>query len=347
MLSIRLLWLVALLLTTASSTLLGQMNREVVGFVYHRVGDSRYPSTNISIENFDAHLNYLKQNDFKVLTISEVVDYLKKPGERERVAVITIDDGYESFYKNGLPLLKKYGFPATVFINTETVGGGSYMDWKQLEDCLSNKIEIGNHSHSHAYFLNESAPARYEAFRSDVETAQALIKERLGITPKVFAYPYGEFDPKMAEVVQEMGFVAGLAQNSGVMHAESNLFSLPRFPMASAFSSLQKFVSKANMRALKVTAEKPESFLMIANDPSPTLQVTFDQSNLMESQLQCFVQGGSCVLEKKKSGDKIEVTAKPGGALRSRRTLYTLTIKDSDGHWHWFSHLWVNPGVKE
>ncbi|WP_339787648.1 polysaccharide deacetylase family protein [uncultured Imperialibacter sp.] len=346
MLSIRLLWWVVLLLTTANSTLLGQMNREVVGFVYHRVGDSRYPSTNISTESFDAHLNYLKQNNFKVLTISEAVDYLKKPGERERVAVITIDDGYESFYKNGLPLLKKYGFPATVFINTETVGGSSYMDWNQLSDCLANKIEIGNHSHSHAYFLNEAPPARNETFRSDVEKAQALIKERLGITAKAFAYPYGEFDPKMAALLQEMGFSAGLAQNSGVMHGGSNLFSLPRFPMASGFSPLEKFISKANMRALKVTTEKPESFLMTANDPSPTLQVTFAQSNLMESQLQCFVQGGSCVLEKKKSGDKIEVTVKPGSALRSRRTLYTLTIKDTDGHWHWFSHLWVNPALK-
>ncbi len=339
-------WWAALLLTTLNSCLYGQMNREVVGFVYHRVGDDRYPSTNISIQDFESHLKYLQQNKFKVLTTTQATEYLKQPGEREKVAMITFDDGYESFFQNGVPLLKKYGFAATVFVNTETVGGSSYMDWEQLKECLASNIEIGNHSDSHAYFLNEKGDSKYTSFENDVRRSQDIIKGQLGFEPKVFAYPYGEFDLEMTAIIKKMGFDAALAQNSGVMYAQSDFYRLPRFPMASAFSALEKFISKANMRAFKMTGESPASFVMQGAERSPQLTLKFQKNHLQLSDIQCFVQGGSCVIKQSVQGENVELLVKPAQALTGRRTLYTLTIKDGDGQWHWFSHLWINPSVR-
>ncbi|MEL7005837.1 MAG: hypothetical protein AAFN93_24375, partial [Bacteroidota bacterium] len=66
-------------------------DKEVVCFVYHRFGDSRYPSTNISLIDFEAHLKYLKTNNFKVLSFSEAIDYLRSDADKVRIAVITID----------------------------------------------------------------------------------------------------------------------------------------------------------------------------------------------------------------------------------------------------------------
>ena len=329
-----------------SNFLFGQLNREVVGLVYHRVGDSKYPSTNVSVEEFEAHLQYLKQQDFKVLTMSDALKHLKEPGERQKAVVITIDDGYKSFFENGLPLLKKYGFPATLFINTETVGGSSYMDWAQLAKCVEAGIEIGNHSHSHAYFLNEQAPLRYSLFKEDVQLAQNIIEEKLKLKPSIFAYPYGEFDPGMSDVVEEMGFAAALAQNSGVMHAASTPFSLPRFPMATGLSAIGQFIAKVNMHALRILDEDPISFVLPAGNEAPTLEVTFAQENLLLSDLQCFVQGGKCIIEQSTSSGLVKVSAKAESAFASRRTLYTLTIKDSNNKWHWFSHLWVDISIK-
>ena len=120
-------------------------------FIYHRFGDSRYPSTNIPIEDFKAQLNYLKEAGFEVMTFGDAIKYLKDEQPLKKVAVITIDDGFQSFYENGLHLLETYGFPATLFINTETVGGSSYMDWKEIKDAHKRGIEIGNHTHSHAF----------------------------------------------------------------------------------------------------------------------------------------------------------------------------------------------------
>ena len=329
-----------------SNFLYGQLNREVVGLVYHRVGDSKYPSTNVSVEEFEAHLQYLKQQNFRVLTMSDAIKYLNDPGERQKAVVITIDDGYESFFQNGLPLLKKYGFPATLFINTETVGGNSYMDWAQLMKCVEAGIEIGNHSHSHAYFLNEEPPLRYSLFKEDVQLAQNMIEEKLKLRPSIFAYPYGEFDPDMADVVEEMGFVAALAQNSGVMHAASKPFSLPRFPMATGLSAIGRFITKVNMHALRMLEEHPASFVLPAGKEAPTLEVTFAQENLLLPDLRCFVQGGKCIMEKSTSNGLVKVSVKAESVLASRRTLYTLTIKDGNNKWHWFSHLWVDVSIK-
>lgn len=122
-------------------------DKEVVCFIYHRFGDSRYPSTNVRTADFETHLKYLIDNDFQLLTFSEAIDYIHSNAPARRTAVITIDDGFKSFYVNALPLLKKFNVKATLFINTETVGG-DYMTWDELRDVVKHNIEIGNHTHT-------------------------------------------------------------------------------------------------------------------------------------------------------------------------------------------------------
>lgn len=321
-------------------------DKEIVCFVYHRVGDARYPTTNTSIKDFESHLSYLAKNKYTVLNFSEAIAYLKSDKLLEKVAVITIDDGYKSFYKNGFPLLKKYKFPATLFINTESVGGGDMMDWQQIKDASENKIEIGNHTHSHAYFLNLTT-TRYQVFHDEIELSQSIIKKNLNMTPVVFTYPYGEFDIHMKAIVKEMGFQAAAAQNSGVVFAGGDLFMCPRFPMSEAYSSPEKFKEKISMKALHVLKANPESFLL-GDNKKPMLTLTFEADNLRIDQLQCFIQGGECKLNVVEKNDKqVTITVQALKPLTGRRrTLYTVTVPDKEGSWHWYSHLWVNTGVK-
>jgi peptidoglycan/xylan/chitin deacetylase (PgdA/CDA1 family) len=322
--------------------------KEAVCFVYHRVGDHRYPSTNTSIKDFESHLSYLSKNSFKVLSYSDAIDYLKSDGPTQKVAVITIDDGYRSFYKNGYPLLKKYKFPATLFINTESVGGGDMMSWEEIKTMSENGIEIGNHTHSHAFFLNKPAGERYKIFREEVELSQSIIKKNLGLTPEVFTYPYGEFDPEMKKIIKEIGFKAASAQNSGVAHANGDLFMTPRFPMSESYSAIKQFAEKANMKALRVTKSDPESFVLGANK-RPLLKLTVDTKDLRTNQFQCFIQGRPCefkVISKTESSAVISLQATKALAGK-RRTLYTVTVPDKQGKWHWYSHVWINPGVAD
>ncbi|MBL0745874.1 polysaccharide deacetylase family protein [Chryseolinea lacunae] len=322
-----------------------QPEKEVLCFIYHRFNDSRYPTTNTPARDFETHLAYLTQQGFTFYTFTDAVKYLQSDEAPKKIAVITIDDGYLSFFNHGLPLLKKYHAPATLFINTKTVGSGDFMTWADLKTCMDNQLEIGNHTHSHDYFLNKPEGTRYQNFRDEITLSQSLIEKHLAVKSTAFSYPYGEFDTRMKTIVKEAGFIAAAAQNSGVMYSRGDFFQFPRFPMSEAYSEKSKFIEKANMHAMPLTAIDPDNTALPANK-QPTLTLTLNPEKLQLKRLQCFVQGGTCrftVVDKNKGIVSIQATQP---LAKRRRTLYTITIPDKDGKWHWYSHLWINPKMK-
>jgi peptidoglycan/xylan/chitin deacetylase (PgdA/CDA1 family) len=264
----------------------------------------------------------------------------------KKTAVITVDDGYKGFLTYALPLLKKYNLGATLFINTKTVGGGDYMTWDELKDVVNYNIEIGNHTHSHDYFLGLPESSRYKTFKDEIELSQSTIKKNLDLEPIVFSYPYGEFDVEMKKIVKQAGFVAAAAQNSGVISAGSDVFQCPRFPISEAYASQKQFAEKASMHALEISDRSPEGFVLGEDNP-PAVTLTLARGDLNLNELQCFVQGGDCELQVLKTTDEnITVLLRARRPLWARRrTLYTLTVRDKRGQWYWFSHLWINPGV--
>lgn len=332
--------------STAEKQVTHGPRKDIVCFVYHRVDDGRYPTTNVSTKDLEAHLAYLTKNKFQVLNFSEAIDYLQSDAPAQKTAVITIDDGYTSFFRNGLPLLKKYKMPATLFINTKTVGGGDFMTWDDLKVAQASGMEIGNHTHSHDYFLNQPADSRYKTFRQEIIQSQDIIEKHLGQKPIVFSYPYGEFDDKMKKIVQESGFKAAAAQLSGVLYNGTDLFMCPRFPMAEAYSAPAKFAEKAVMRALDVTTPSAPQPLP---DNRPALTLTFKGDDIQARRLQCFAQGSpcSCRITKQDTTGLVTVSLQAGTTIASRRrTLYTLTVPGKKGGWYWYSHLWINAKVK-
>lgn len=320
---------------------------EIICFVYHRFGDNRYPSTNIQTELFHKHLQYIKSKGFRVLTLSEAITGLKKNTLQGKTAVITIDDGYKSFKTGAVPILEEYGYPATLFINTNTIGGHDYLSWKDIREIRDKGIEIGNHSHSHAYFLNMKKKERKQKFRDDLRQSQKILKEQTGTAPVVYSYPYGEYDETMQKVLEEEGFLCAAAQNSGVISKYSNLYSLPRFPMNEKYAGLEGFITKASMHALPVTGII-SGHTVFENNP-PMLKLKIEKEKIIPDQIQCFIDGSrSCIKETTISGKALILGIKSKGVLNNRRTLYTITApRTGDKGWCWFSHVWVNPEVEE
>ncbi|WP_175402785.1 polysaccharide deacetylase family protein [Mangrovivirga cuniculi] len=325
-----------------------EVYKDVVCFVYHRFGDHRFPSTNISLSDFEAHLKYLKDNNFEVVTFSEALDYIKSGSENKKVAVITIDDGYKSFFNNGLPLLKKYDFPATLFVNSESVGGKDYMTWGEINKANNEGVEIGNHTHTHEYFLNIDPEDRYTEFEKEITISQQLFEVKLGHKPETFAYPFGEYDNEMKAIVKKLGFKGAAAQNSGVIYSDTDLMECPRFPMSESYADINSFISKANMKPLKIIGEKPSDQIISKSIPQPVLELKIQGDAIKSDEIQCFIQGAECEMSIQNDTIKniIEVELKASSSiLLRRRTLYTLTAKNSNGDWCWFSHLWVNPSI--
>jgi peptidoglycan/xylan/chitin deacetylase (PgdA/CDA1 family) len=317
-------------------------------FVYHRFNDSRYPSTNITTEAFKAHLETLKAERFTVLTLGEVIDrFMAGESLPKRCAVLSIDDGYLSFLTDGWPLIKQYGYPATLFVSTDTVGGSDFMDWQDIYMLQKEGVEIGNHSASHSYFLDrlptESENEWQTRVAEDLESSQALFQKHLGSSPRLFAYPYGEFSNELTVLIREAGFVAAFGQQSGVIADGQDMYALPRFPVGGTYSAENEFRSRLFMKNLPVQLEANQD-TVITNKNPPTLKFYLNSKVVDVRTLKCFVQGGAgCLLEGGVS-ENGAYSVKALQPLAGRRSKYTVTASDTTGQvWYWYSQLWVLP----
>ncbi len=317
-------------------------------FAYHRFGDHRYPSTNIDTQVFEEQLKFLSENNFEVLTFGQAVQ-VGKQGKTlmAKAVVLTIDDGYLSFYTYGWPLLKKYGYNATIFIQCQTAGGGDFMSWDQIKEIQEAGIEIGNHSAAHTYFLNLPGQERKQAFTEDLIQAGEDFKSHLGFSPKYYAYPYGEYTADMQAVLKAEGIEAAAAQKSGVFSGAVDFFAIPRFPMGGPFGTLEGFKNKTTMKTLRVLETEPQSPFVDENPPSLKITIAPGQVNIKNAQF--FVQGNKMEIDETNNDSSPPfVVLKSSKKLTARRTLYTLTAPSSDGKsWCWYSYLWVRPGVEE
>lgn len=314
-------------------------------FVYHRFGDSRYPSTNIDLRVFAAQLQYLQQNEYTVLYASDIVSRLKSGQPLpQRCVALTVDDGYTSFLTGAMPLLRQYGYPVTLFVSSDSVGAGSYLNWQQLRQLQEEGVEIGNHSASHPYFVTRQSrdPQHWRAqAKHDIQRAQQAFKKHLGTTPQLFAYPYGEYSPELETLLQEIGFAAAFAQQSGVVDPSINFpFSIPRFPMGGSYATAAGFKNKVNMRHLPIELISTASPVVI-QDP-PVMLFTVHGKDVNIASLRCYIQGQDAVAVQQDDDGNFKVCAL--APLAGRRNKYTITAQSHDGKsWYWFSHLWVHP----
>ena len=323
--------------------------QEFVCFVYHRFGDGRYPSTNIAVDTFRGQLEFLRDEGFTVLTLGDALARLEAGSLAGPTVVLTIDDGYDSFRTGALPVLAQFGMPATLFVNTASVGGADMLNWDDLRELAAQGLEIGNHTTSHEYFLDLPVATRLQLFRDDVVAAQEVFVQRLSRAPALFSYPFGEYDPAMRTVIRDLGFSAAVAQHSGVVSVRADHHALPRFPMGGHYATIGGFIRKARMRALPVFGVEPESRVLRAPSSSaesgPWLTLQVASEGVRWSGVQCFVAGEpACSLQVEVTGDTARIRMRSDNLLRGRRAPYTITAPSLSGSaWHWFSHVWIRP----
>jgi peptidoglycan/xylan/chitin deacetylase (PgdA/CDA1 family) len=166
-------------------------------------------------------MEYLAKNGYRVITMAQLGDFIagKEPLPRKTV-VITIDDGYRATYQIAFPILRKFGFPATVYLYSDFVGAADAMTWPQMQEMVkSGLIEIQPHSKSHANLtvrLPGETEARYaERIRREVEAPQAAIQDKLGLASVSFAYPYGDMNDLVAGLLQRQGVRLGATVTAG------------------------------------------------------------------------------------------------------------------------------------
>ncbi|WP_349644346.1 polysaccharide deacetylase family protein [Campylobacter sp. RM15925] len=198
-------------------------------FNYHRFNDPRHPSTNISNENLREQFEFFKNNGYEVVPLSKLVEALKKSEEiPDKWVVLTVDDGYKSFYENGLPIFIEYGYPFALMVYVEASAKkyGDFMTFEQIKEAAKYG-EIGYHSYGHLHMVGLSN----DRLRYDFEDGIRIFEKHMGYKPKYFAYPYGEYNDKIRNMSVEYGLEVLLAQNSSAVGKGSDLLELDRTPL--------------------------------------------------------------------------------------------------------------------
>jgi biofilm PGA synthesis lipoprotein PgaB len=203
--------------------------QQAVIFMYHRFGEARCPSTNVTVEQFEEQLDFLEKNHFAVLPVEEIVKALKQNEPLPDKAIgITVDDAYRSVYEAAYPRLKARGYPFTVFVATDTVDQGisATMNWQQMQEMQKNGVTFANHSQNHDYLVRQMAAESQESWKqrmkTDIANAQKRLQKELGYAPALFAYPYGEYNLELMNLVLELGYT-GFGQHSGGVGPFSDL----------------------------------------------------------------------------------------------------------------------------
>ena len=313
---------------------------------YHHVSEETPGITSVTPGQFQQHLDYLHEHSFHVMPLSEVVNKLKaREALPDDCVALTIDDAFISAYTEAWPRTRKYGYPLTVFVSTESVDQqvGGYMSWEQMREMAVDGVEFQNHSHSHDHMVRvrqgESMEDWEQRNASEILLAQNRIQQELGTNPTLFAYPYGEYNTSLQRLVQSMG-LTGFGQQSGPAWTDGNFGSLPRFPMNAVYASMRTFPTKVRTLALPIVSAQPGEPLVEDNVWQPTLTLTFEPGVSNAERLTCYVNGSPDV-EYRWSADGSVVEVTPKGVLQVGRNRYNCTLPAADGRFHWYSHNWL------
>ena len=317
-----------------------------VVLMYHRFGEDRFPSTSIRVEQFEAQLKYLQDNDYTVVPLTDVIAAVRDGQSLPaRAVAITIDDAYQSVYKVAYPLFREYDYPFTVFVATDPVDQGlpSYLEWKQMREMAEHGATFANHGASHDSVIarqpGENDSAWLERVRSNVDNGWQRVSAELDALPGVFAYPYGEYNTVVANMLREKGTIA-FGQHSGAVGPHSDSRALPRFPMAEAFASLDQFRTKVASLPMPVLEVSPWEPIVTTSQPRIEVRLGAGDGDARLSELACFVSGqGRVEVQWLEPNRLFAVGAdKPTGPGRQR---VNCTAPRSDGRYLWFSHPWI------
>ena len=256
----------------------------IISIMYHRFDENKYPSTNIRMNEFKLHLDLIKNSKIKFISHKEFENIIDTDNLNKKI-LLTIDDGFTSFYNNAWPILKKDKIPFILFVNTKNVGSNGYMDWAKIKEISEYDFaHIGNHSHSHEYLVDK----KDKEIKKDIETSINIFEKELNFKTKFFAYPFGEYKNSYKKIVKDLGFKYAFGQHSGVMDKTKDKFELPRFPINEKYGEEKRF--KQLLKTLPFPYKKiipDEKYLTDDNNP-PEVEITFFENIKNLKNINCY-----------------------------------------------------------
>jgi hypothetical protein len=243
-------------------------------------------------------------------------------------------------------MLTEFGFPFTVFISTGPIDQGlkNFMNWDQIRALSDAGVIIANHMVEHPYMLEKPMGQDDATWlagqQQEMLQAQERIKNETGQDHRLFAYPYGEYNEPLKQMLETQGFV-GFAQNSGAVNEYSDMSALPRFPLASIYANLETAGTKFLSKAFNVSLLAPTSPVTTSQRPSATLQ--FSPGDYSLEQIGCFYNSEAMRLNwTDRDNGILEIS--PTVNVEGRRWRYICTAPDPlSKRFYWYSVQFINP----
>jgi peptidoglycan/xylan/chitin deacetylase (PgdA/CDA1 family) len=206
---------------------------------YHTIGDYKgiLPAgINTPIEVFRFQMDYLFQHQYRVVPLEEVVDHIIHNQKlNKKTLAITFDDGYEDHFLYAHPILKRYGFPATIFLTINYIDGywesekaeGGRIKGLSRDQILEMRngglIQFGSHGYSHNNLLRANEKEKLFEIRESKLYLGALLSEDIPF----ISYPFGACDGEIKNMVKEMGYKAGFT----IWNRKPDTYSIRRIPL--------------------------------------------------------------------------------------------------------------------
>lgn len=223
--------------------------------LYHQIGNAPNSETNLNCfcnsKEFYLQMEFLKNSEFKVISLSEAIDLIFNTGNIDgNYVVLTFDDGCESFYDIGYPVLEKFNFPSTIYPLAGFIGrnaiinGYEYSTLKILSKGMLFElnqlgVEIGAHTMNHI----KLSKIDYESAFNEISLSMDTLEQVIGSKINSFSFPHGDYNDDIIDIVSQVGFTNALTCINGNACDAKSIFEIPR-KYITYFDTLEGFKSK-------------------------------------------------------------------------------------------------------
>ena len=310
----------------------------LISLMYHRFEENKYPSTNIRIDDFKKHIKILQENNIRFINPKNFENEIKN-NKKQRKILLTIDDGFSSFYQNAWPLLKKEKIPFILFVSTREVGAFNYMTWDQIREISKEDfVEIGNHSHTHEYLVDESK----DLILDDIKKSISIFKDQLGKNSEFFSYPFGEYSLEFKKLIKSLGFKYAFGQHSGVIDETKDFYELPRFPINEKYGEIKRFNSLTKTLPFKYKEIIPSEKYLLKNKNPPKVKIQFYEGIKNLKSLGCYSNEGDRWRQSNiKFENDLTLLINISEKFLGERGRINCSLRDPSGFWRWLGIQFV------
>ena len=218
----------------ADAIALLQTTKGVPVLNYHQVEEKDGNPLTLWPDQFEAQMDYLAAEGYTTITIDEMMDALEIGTPLpEKPVIITFDDGYADNYEYAYPILKKYGFKATIFLIYDfTDTYPNYLTWDQINEMKeSGLIHFESHTMTHA---NLAELTSADELRHEIADSHNLLSEKLGYDMHYIAYPGGRVNEEIEAITRAAGYRGGFTVHYGLSTPEEGRYQMDRIPIFGA-----------------------------------------------------------------------------------------------------------------